>query len=62
MMAKYALKGEGTILFQLELVGSFEAEDVLYVRGFKEFSLSLSYGWRTGVLSSCFRKGKYSFV
>jgi hypothetical protein len=26
---EYALKGEGTILFQLESIGSFEAQDVL---------------------------------
>jgi hypothetical protein len=29
--AKYAVKGEGTILFQLESSGSLEAQDVLYV-------------------------------
>jgi hypothetical protein len=29
--AKYAVKGEGTILFQLESSGLLEAQDVLYV-------------------------------
>jgi hypothetical protein len=29
--AKYAVKGEGTILFQLESSGSLEAQDMLYV-------------------------------
>jgi hypothetical protein len=43
--AKYAVKGEGTICFQLESGGSFDAQDVLYVPGLEEeFSLSLSYG------------------
>jgi hypothetical protein len=40
--AKYAVKGEGTILFQLESGGSFEAHDVLYVLGLKKNFLSVS--------------------
>jgi hypothetical protein len=34
--AKYVVKGEGTILFQLESEGSFDAQDVLYVPGLKK--------------------------
>jgi hypothetical protein len=59
--AKYAMKGEGTILFQLELGGSFEAQDVLYVPTLKKI-FSRSQLWRTGFLSSCSRKGKYLYV
>jgi hypothetical protein len=34
--AKYAVKGEGSILFHLESGGSFDVEDVLYVLGLKK--------------------------
>jgi hypothetical protein len=40
--AKYAVKGEGTIVFQLESGGSFEAHDVLYVPRTKKKLLSAS--------------------
>jgi hypothetical protein len=40
--AKYAVKGEGTILFHLESRGSFDAQDVLYVPGLKKNFLSVS--------------------
>ena len=40
--AKYAMKGEGTILFQLELGGEFEAQDVLYVPILKKNFLLVS--------------------
>jgi hypothetical protein len=59
--AKYAVKGEGTILFQLESGGSLEAQDVLYVPGMKK-NFSQSQLWRTGGFPSCSRKGKYSYV
>jgi hypothetical protein len=43
--AKYAVKGEGTILFQLESGGSFEAQGcAICTRTEEEFALSLSYG------------------
>jgi hypothetical protein len=40
--AKYAMKGEGTIMFQLESGGLLEAHDVLYVPGQKKNLLSVS--------------------
>jgi hypothetical protein len=40
--AKYAVKGEGTIMFQLESGGSLDAQDVLYVPGLKKNFLSVS--------------------
>jgi hypothetical protein len=40
--AKYVVKGEGTILFQLESGNSFDAQDVLYVPGLKKNLLSIS--------------------
>jgi hypothetical protein len=40
--AKYAVKGEGTITFQLESGGSLDAQDVLYVPGLKNNFLSVS--------------------
>jgi len=42
--AKYEVKGEGTILFQLESSDSLETWDVLYVRGLKNNMLTVSYG------------------
>jgi hypothetical protein len=39
--AKYAVKGEGTITFQLESGGSFDAHDVLYIPGLKKNFLSV---------------------
>lgn len=33
--AKYAVKGEGTVTFQLELGGLLDAQEVLYVPGLK---------------------------
>jgi hypothetical protein len=39
--AKYEVKGDGTILFQLELGGSFDDHDVLYVLGLKNNFLSI---------------------
>jgi hypothetical protein len=40
--AKYAVKGEGTVLVQLEEGGSFDAWDVLYVPRLKKNLLSVS--------------------
>jgi hypothetical protein len=40
--AKYAVKGEGTIMFQLKLGGSFDAYDVLYIPMLKNSLLSVS--------------------
>jgi hypothetical protein len=40
--AKYVVKGEGTIMFHLELGGSFDAQVVLYVPGLKNNFLSVS--------------------
>jgi hypothetical protein len=40
--AKYAVNGDGTILFKLESRGSFEALDVLYVQRMKKNLLSIS--------------------
>jgi hypothetical protein len=40
--AKYAVKGVGTILFQLESGGSLETKDVLYVPGLRKNLLSVS--------------------
>jgi hypothetical protein len=59
--AKYAVKGEGTILFQLESGGSLEAQDVLYVPKLKKNFLSVSV-LEDRVFSSCSRKGKYSYI
>jgi hypothetical protein len=43
--AKYVVKGERAILFQLESGASFDSQDVLYVPGFKKkHSLILNYG------------------
>ena len=39
--AKYAVKGEGIVSFQLVLGGSFDAQDVLYVPGLKKNLLSI---------------------
>jgi hypothetical protein len=55
--AKYAMKGEGTILFQLELGGSFEAQDVLYVPALKKNFLSVSVMEDRGFVVM-FKKGK----
>ena len=40
--SKYAVKGEGTILFHLESGSSLEAHDMLYVSGLKNKVLSVS--------------------
>jgi hypothetical protein len=40
--AKYAVKGVGTILFQLESGGLLEVKDVLYVLGLRKNLLSVS--------------------
>jgi hypothetical protein len=58
--AMYAMKGEGTILFQLESGGSLEAHDVIYVQKLKKNLLSVSFFEERG-FSSCSRKGKYSY-
>jgi hypothetical protein len=55
--AKYVVKGEGTILFQLESGGSFEAQDVLYVLGLKKNFLSVSVMEDKG-FAVMFKKGK----
>jgi hypothetical protein len=55
--AKYAVKGEGTILFQLESGGSFEAQDVLYVPELKKNFLSVSVLEDKGFVVM-FKKGK----
>jgi hypothetical protein len=55
--AKYAMKGEGTILFQRELGGSFEARDVLYVPALKKNFLSVSVMEDRGFVVM-FKKGK----
>jgi hypothetical protein len=41
--ANYVVKGEGTIMFQPELGGLFDAHDVIYVLE-EEFTFSLNYG------------------
>jgi hypothetical protein len=40
--SKYVLKGEVTILFWIELGGSFENQDVLYVPRLRKYFLSIS--------------------
>jgi hypothetical protein len=40
--AKYAVKGKGTFMFQLESGGLLEAHDVLYVPELKKNLLSVS--------------------
>jgi hypothetical protein len=40
--AKYAVEGEGTIMFQLKSRGSFDVHDVLYVPYLKKNLLSVS--------------------
>jgi hypothetical protein len=40
--SKYALKGERTIMFQLESKGSFDSQDMLYVLGLKKNFHSIS--------------------
>jgi hypothetical protein len=55
--AKYAVKGEGTILFQLESGGSFDAQDVLYVPGLRKNFLSVSVMEDRG-FSVIFQRGK----
>ena len=40
--AKYVVKGEGIFLFHLELGGSFDAHDILYIQGLKKNLLSVS--------------------
>jgi transposase InsO family protein len=40
--AKYAVRGQGTVQFQLESGGSFDAQEVLYVPGLKKNLLSIS--------------------
>jgi hypothetical protein len=59
--AKYAVKGEGTIFFQLELGGSLDAQDVLYVQGLKNNFLLVS-AMVDKFLSLIFREGKCSYV
>jgi hypothetical protein len=59
--AKSAVKGEGTVLFQLESRGSFDAHDVLYVPGLKKKLLSISSIELTRVLVLLFKEGKYSY-
>jgi len=55
--AKYAMKGERTILFQLESSGSLEAHDVLYVPRLKKKLLSVSIMKNKGFVV-IFRKAK----
>jgi hypothetical protein len=55
--AKYAVKGEGTILFQLESGGLLEAQDVLYVPKLKKNLLSVSVLEDRGFFIM-FKKGK----
>jgi hypothetical protein len=40
--AKYAMKGEGIVTFNLKLGGSLDAHDVLYVLGLKKNFISIS--------------------
>jgi hypothetical protein len=40
--AKYPVRGQGTIQFQLESGGSFDAQEVLYVHGLKKNFFSIS--------------------
>lgn len=54
---RYAVKGEGTIMFQLELGGFFEAQDVLYVPGLKKNLLSVSVMENRG-FDIMFKKGQ----
>jgi hypothetical protein len=39
---KYAVRGQGTVQFQLESGGSFDVQEVLYVPGLKKNLLSIS--------------------
>jgi hypothetical protein len=39
---KYAVRGQGTVHFQLESGGSFDAQEVLFVPGLKKNLLSIS--------------------
>jgi hypothetical protein len=47
--AKYAMRVQGTVQFQLESGGSFDAQEVLYVPGLKK-NLFPSQSWRTKVM------------
>ena len=39
--SKYAVKGEGIVMFHIESRGSLDAQDVLYVPGLKKNLLSV---------------------
>jgi hypothetical protein len=54
---KYTMKGEGTILFQLESGGSLEAQDVLYVPQLKSNLLPVSVIEKRSFVVM-FKKGK----
>jgi hypothetical protein len=55
--AKYEMKGEGTITFQLKLGGSLDAHDVLYILGLKNNLLSVSAMEDMGFVVT-FQRGK----
>jgi hypothetical protein len=55
--AKHAVKGEGTIAFQLELGGLLDAQDVLYVLDLKNNLLSVSVMEDKGFVVN-FQRGK----
>ena len=59
--AKYAVKGEGTISFQLESGRSFDAQDVLFLPGLNK-TCSQSQLWRTRVLPLSLGEGVYSYI
>jgi hypothetical protein len=54
---KYAMKGEGNILFHLESSGSFNVQDVLYVSGFSKKFLPISVMEDWGFFNT-FQRGK----
>jgi hypothetical protein len=58
---KYVVKGEGKLMLQLELEGSLDAQDVLYVPRLKNIFLSVLSMEDRGV-SIIFREEKYSYV
>jgi hypothetical protein len=55
--AKYVVKGEGIVLFQLELGGSFDSHNVIYVPVMKNKFLSVSSMEDNG-FSITFHRGK----
>jgi hypothetical protein len=55
--AKYAVNGEGIVMFQLDSRGSLDAQDVLYIPGLKKNFLSVSAMNEKG-FTVTFQRGK----